>query len=128
MEINSVLHIATPVHHKLVKVKFSNEEEITSTEDHPYYVKGKGWCSFNPKQTLENYGIKTEQLNTNDVCFTNNGNKLKKVKVVQIVPFEKFIKTYNFTGIANSNNYFVNGILVNNESLEVPLNDNTQKK
>jgi len=43
-------------------------------------------------------------------------SKLKRIKVVQIMSFEKSMKTYNLTKIANSNNYFVNGILVNNES------------
>ncbi|MBN2820299.1 MAG: hypothetical protein JXP36_15085 [Bacteroidales bacterium] len=125
-EKNPVVKVAAPVHHKLVKVRFSNGEQITSTEDHPYYVKGKGWCSFNPAQTLENYGMKTKQLIAKDVCFTYEQNKLKKVKVLQIIPFEDAIKTYNLTEIVNSNNYFVNGILVNNESLDIPLNDNTK--
>lgn len=55
LEINPVLHVDAPVHHKPVKVVFNNGEEIVSTEDHPYYVKGKGWCSFNPQQTQKNY-------------------------------------------------------------------------
>ncbi|AXP80837.1 Hom end-associated Hint [Mariniflexile rhizosphaerae] len=42
MEINLVLKVDNPIHHKLVKVVFSNGEEIISTEDHPYYVKDKG--------------------------------------------------------------------------------------
>ena len=78
LETNPVLKIDAPVHYKLVKVVFSNGEEITSTEDHPYYVKGKGWCSFNPEQTLKNYGIKTGVLEASDFCFTNKGNGLKK--------------------------------------------------
>lgn len=116
LETNPVLKIDAPFHYKLVKVVFSNGEEIVSTEDHPYYVKEKGWCSFNPEQTIKNYGIETKQLEASDYCFTVKGNKLRKVKVVKLVPFEESIKTYNLTEIANSNNYFVNGVLVNNES------------
>jgi hypothetical protein len=116
LEINPVLHIDAPVNYKLIKVVFNNGEEIISTEDHPYYVKDKGWCSFNPEQTSKNYGIETKQIEVSDYCLTFKNNKLKKVKVTQIVPFEKSIKTYNLSKIANSNNYFVNGILVNNES------------
>ncbi len=81
-----------------------------------YSLTCKGWCSFNPEQTFKNYGIKTGQLNISDFCLTLKRNKIKKVEVVQILPFEESIKTYNLSRIANSNNYFVNGILVNNES------------
>ena len=116
LEINPVLHVDAPVHHKLVKVVFSNRKEIVSTEDHPYYVKGKGWCSFNPQQTQKNYNIQAEQLEVSDYCFSIKMNKLRKVKILQIEALEKSVKTYNLTKIGNSNNYFVNGILVNTES------------
>lgn len=116
LEKNPVVKVDAPIHNQLIKVVFSNGEEIISTEDHPYYVKGKGLCSFNPQQTLKNYGIKTKQLVVSNYCLTFKSNRLKKVKVTQIVSFEESIKTYNLTKIANSNNYFVNGILVNNES------------
>ena len=116
LEINLVLHVDAPFHNKLVKVVFSNGEEIVSTEDHPYYVEGKGWCSFNPQQTQKNYNIQTVQLEVSDYCFSIKRNKLKKVKVLQIESLEKSVKTYNLTKIENSDNYFVNGILVNTES------------
>jgi hypothetical protein len=116
LEMNPVLHVDALVHHELVKVVFSNGKEIISTEDHPYFVKGKGWCSFNPQQTQKNYNIQTRQLEASDFCLTIKKNKLKKVKILQIEPLEKSLKTYNLTRIGNSNNYFVNGILVNNEN------------
>ncbi len=116
LEINPVLHIDSPVHYQLVRIVFSNGEEIVSTEDHPYYVKGKGWCSFNPQQTHKNYNIQTGQLEVSDYCLTHKRNKLKKVKILQIKPREESVRTYNLTKIENSDNYFVNGILVNTES------------
>jgi len=116
LEMNPVLNVDAPFHHKLVKVVFSNGEEIVSTEDHPYYVKDKGWCSFNPLQTQKNYNIQAEQLEASDYCLTIKKNKLRKVKILQIEALEKSVKTYNLTKIENSNNYFVNGILVNTES------------
>ena len=51
-----------------------------------------------------------------DFCFSHKQKRLRKLKVMQILLFEKSIKTYNLTRIANSNNYFANDILVNNES------------
>jgi hypothetical protein len=58
----------------------------------------------------------TGQLEVSDYCFTIKRNKLKKVKILQIEPLEESVRTYNLSIIENSDNYFVNGILVNNES------------
>lgn len=128
IEKNIVLNIAAPIHNELVKIIFSNGVQVISTEDHPYYVKGKGWSSFNPELTFHNYKIKVEKIEISDLCLTTNGTKLEKVKVTQIIPMEKTIKTYNLTRIANSNSYFVNGILVNNECEDIPLNNKTRLK
>ncbi len=117
LETNPVLKINIVVHDKLVRIVFSDGQEITSTDDHPYYVKDKGWCSFNPDKTYSNYGIETGQLEISDLCLKFKNNKIKRVRVEQIVPFEKSIRTYNLTKIANSNNYFANNVLVNNESI-----------
>lgn len=115
-EINPVLEKICAVDIKLIKVIFSNNKEVISTEDHPYYVKGKGWCSFNPDLTFQKYGFKTEKMEISDFCFTPSKRMLRKVKLVQILQINKMFTTYNLSKIENSNCYFVNGILVNNES------------
>jgi hypothetical protein len=115
LEINPVLEKINALHHSLIKIVLSNNEEIISTEDHPYYVRGKGWCSFNPELTFQNCGFRTVKMEVFDFCFTIRKRRLKKVKIVQICRIEKPIMTFNLSKIANSNNYFVNGILVNNE-------------
>lgn len=60
--------------------------------------------------------MEVAQLEESNFCLKFKRDKVKRVKILQIVQFEETIKTYNLTKIANSNNYFVNGILVNNES------------
>lgn len=115
-EKNMVLKIDSPFHMKFVKIHFSNGEEVISTKDHPYFVKGKGWCSFDPALTFKNYGLIVGKLETKDICLYYKRGKLMRTKILKIVEFESLTKTYNLSKIANSNNYFVNGILVNNES------------
>jgi RHS repeat-associated protein len=117
LESNPVHHIDSLVNHKLIKTVFDDGKELISTEDHPYYVDKKGWCSFNPQLTIKNYGIDTGQLEVSDFCFIFKASELNKVKVIQIMQLEKSIMTYNLTKIANSNNYFVNGVLVHNGSI-----------
>jgi len=116
LEVNIVQHIEDPIHHRLIKIAFRNGNNIISTEDHPYYVKGKGWCSFNPEQTQKAYGIVTQKLEISDFCVSISGNRLKKIKIIEIIQYEESIRTYNLTKISNSSNYFANGVLVHNES------------
>lgn len=62
------------------------------------------------------YDLETEKLEVSDYCFTIKKNKLWRVQIIEIIQYEESIKTYNLSKISNSNNYFVNGILVHNES------------
>lgn len=44
-------------HENLAEVMFEGQIRVKSTNDHPYFVSGKGWCSINPQQTFKNYNI-----------------------------------------------------------------------
>ncbi|XP_061178947.1 HMG box-containing protein 1-like [Saccostrea echinata] len=39
------------------------------TEDHPFFVKDKGWSSCNPLLTHDNFGIPSNVLEENDLCL-----------------------------------------------------------
>jgi len=116
LESNIVIYKINAVDINLIKVIFSNNEEVISTENHPYYVKGKGWCSFNPEMTYQSFGFKVGKIEISDICLTPTKKRLRNVKIIQINKVDRTVKTYNLSKIANSNNYFVNGILVNNEN------------
>jgi hypothetical protein len=113
-EVNPILEIEEAQENKLIEIVFENYIIIVSTEDHPYYIKGKGLCSFNPELTFKKFGIKTNKLEVFDYGFVVKNNKVKKMKIIQINKINKPTKTYNILKIANSNNYFINGILINN--------------
>jgi len=49
-----VKEIVSVIHTSLVELIFDHDT-ITSTLDHPYFIKGKGWCSFKPIATNANY-------------------------------------------------------------------------
>jgi len=55
-------------------------------------------------------------MEVSDFCFMVKNKRLKKVRIIRINRNDKHTKTYNLSEIANSDNYFVNGILVNSES------------
>ncbi|XP_031558912.1 HMG box-containing protein 1-like isoform X2 [Actinia tenebrosa] len=50
--------------------------------DHPFFVKYKGWCSFNPDRTLTKYGILCQNLTPNDVCLpSSHPDVMKAIRI-----------------------------------------------
>lgn len=106
------------VHNDMVKIVFSDMTENINTSDHPYLVKGKGWCSFKPQETLDKYKINASRLQTGDTCFKYTGNNLKEVYVKSITENNGNTMTYNISSLKRNNSYFANGVLVSDEKPE----------
>ncbi|MFD0963831.1 DUF6443 domain-containing protein [Pseudofulvibacter geojedonensis] len=116
IEISKVLRIDTPIHSNLVKVGFSDNTINNNTQDHPYYVKNKGWASVNPELTYKNYGFKVNKLDIGDICFKLiNKNELIEIKVVNFTINKLQQKTFNLSDVEKNNNFFANGVLVHNK-------------
>jgi len=116
VQSKKVLKIDTPVHDNLVQIEFDNSIQNINTTDHPYMVKGKGWCSFDPLKTKENYGIEVGQLKENDICFLlKSTNEMSEVKIINIQMTDRMETTYNLSEVEGNHNFFANGILVHNK-------------
>jgi len=115
VQTDTVYAIDSVIHNNLIELVLQNEVVITSTTDHPYYVQGKGWCSFDAKSTMTNYGIKTQELKWNDYCYVYFNSHLIRTKIHSIRRIKETRMTYNISGLKNNSNYFANGILVSNE-------------
>lgn len=109
------------IHDNIIEIELENGKQIQNTSDHPYYVFGKGICSFDPQSTLINYGIEAKQLQSGDECYSYVSGEILLVKILNIKKLTGTFITYNISEISNNNNYFVNGILVNNEKVKIPL-------
>lgn len=103
------------IHTDMIHIKFNDSTINYNTSDHPYFVKGKGWCSFKPEETMNKYGINTKQLQIGDVCFKYKNNLLTEVKIEMITEQPGAVMTYNISRLAKNKNYFANRILVSNE-------------
>ncbi len=86
-----------------------------NTTVHPYYVKRKGWCSYSPDKTFDKYNLKVNKLKNGDTCYLNENGKLIEIVITSIENIRNLQKCYNFTKVANNNNFFANGILVHNK-------------
>jgi len=52
---DKVVGIKTPIHNDFVKISVDGKDDIICTHDHPFLVKDKGWSSYNPQKTMDNY-------------------------------------------------------------------------
>ena len=67
-------------------------EKITTTTEHPFYVKGKGW-------------VRAKNLLDTDILVCYNDNE-QKIGSVQIEYAENAVQTYNFE-VEGNHNYYV---------------------
>jgi hypothetical protein len=109
------------LHDNIIEINLERGIKIKNTADHPYYVFGKGICSFDPQKTYREYGIEAQQLQVNDSCFFYSAGHLVLIQIVGIETLVGSFMTYNISEIKNNNTYFVNGVLVNNEKEKLAL-------
>jgi len=48
----------------------SHQVEMESGAEHPYFVFGRGWASWNPAKSLAKYGLTCQRLQVGDVCVS----------------------------------------------------------
>ncbi|XP_060849073.1 uncharacterized protein DDB_G0275275 [Rhopalosiphum padi] len=48
----------------------SQQVEMESGAEHPYFVFGRGWASWSPAKTLAKYGLTCQRLQVGDVCVS----------------------------------------------------------
>ena len=87
---------------KKYHVTTENGTVINTTENHPFYVEGKGWCA-------------AAELEDGDVLRTQDG-ETETVESVQIENLDEAVKVYNLE-IEDSHTYYVSAdeVLVHNE-------------
>jgi len=113
MEIKKVVSTRQPLHSDLVKYRFDNSLEVTSTHDHPFYVNGLDLASYKPSLTNERYNLDKEvkQIQVGDVVHSTD-SEAKIVSILELPEVET--QTYIIT-VEDNHNFYANGILVHNK-------------
>ncbi len=126
IENKVVLKVDSPIRTKFIEITFENDTVIKSTWDHPYFVKNKGWASYDIELTKLNYNFDVEFLRVGDVCMIfDNKKELKEVVIKSISEFEGKRTTYNLSRVQSNNNFFVDGVLVHNKFIKSSGSDGT---
>ena len=114
VEEREVTEVNSPIHDDLVKYILSDDTEIISTFDHPFYVNGLKLASYRPKWTNERYDISLE------VTQINIGDKLAKpnreiLEIVSITELERINTQTYIISVDGNRNFYANGVLVHNK-------------
>lgn len=115
IENQIVIETISVIHYNFIEISFSNGIVNTSTLDHPYYVVGKGWCSYKPEETSKKYNITVNKLEVGDLCYYYDGNKIIDIKILSFKEIHKRQTSYNLSKVKSNKNFFANGILVHNK-------------
>ena len=83
----------------VIRLTLDNENVITTTEEHPFYVVDAGW-------------VKAGELQPLDVCLKEDG-KESLISSVEIL--EENHEVFNLLSVSENHNFFANGILVHNK-------------
>jgi intein/homing endonuclease len=103
------------MHNDLVKYHFSNQTDIVSTHDHPFYVDGLELASLRPDLTNERYNIGKEvrKIKVGDLVYLPSNGSRTAISEIEVLP-EEDTQTYIIT-VEDNHNFYANNILVHNK-------------
>lgn len=118
---SEITNIDSFFHDNLTELFFS-DDTITCTNDHPFYIENKGWCSLVPQKTMNNYSNYSiiKQLEVGDLFIYKNDNNIVTKKLIgyNFKKSESGEMTFTITSLKHGNTYFVNGLLTGVENLK----------
>lgn len=113
LESGVVGKLIRPATDCFVRIKLSDSSEIESTLEHPYFIRTKGWCSFEPELSKTLHNMNVSKIEVGDLMMHYD----KTWVTVESIISETRTQTqtvYNFE-VKGNNNYFANGLLVHNK-------------
>lgn len=130
-----VLKTFSTEHAGFVKMKFDSlwrngvqvypATSIIVSQDHPIWVKDKGWCSTQPEMTQRILMLKeVKKIAPGDICYTNkDGSKEGYAGIATLASIEKIkdiVRAYTIVKLENDLDCFIaNGIVVGTEAMSM---------
>ena len=108
-----VLEVEKPIHYHMYTLTFSDGSVLKTTNEHPIYVKNKGWSSISPEITWETHHLIVNKLEVGDKIVKVNGTVV--LMNISYKEYPEGIQTYNLKTILHHHNYYADGVLVHNK-------------
>jgi hypothetical protein len=107
-------------HTNLINYIFQNGDSIISTQDHPFLINDKGWCSLHPDKSSIYQGFehikKIEIGDSFNMIAQDGGHTLNKL--IKIEYLKGIQETYTISKLSLGNNFIANGFIVGIEDLK----------
>ena len=111
-EVGIVDELIRPMSSNIISIE-SDIDSIECTADHPFFVIGKGWCSYDVVLTELNHKIRVNKLEEGDMVL-NSSNETVIINTISPINVLVPIQTYNLS-IDGNHTYYANDILVHNK-------------
>lgn len=118
VENDIVEKVDSAICNNFVKIFFDDLTMNVNTDDHLYYVKGKGWCSANPELTFRKYKVRAGSLKPGDDCYKILNGRLVNVKISTIQRIPGRQTGFSIVKLNKNSSFFANGKLVSIEEVE----------
>lgn len=118
-ECGIVKELIRPSKSNIISVTLDNYNTIECSEEHPFFVINKGWCSYKPDLTELEVG----ELSVEDVLVSETEGVYFYVRSINKLDLG-IQQLYNFS-VEGNHNYYADGILVHNKAPKSPKNTNT---
>lgn len=110
--VSTVTKLDQPVRDHMCKIKFTNEESLKLTDEHPLFTQD-GWKAINPKNTFKEVpDLPVTELKKGDKVVKSDGTK---AEVESFACWSEKIQTYNLILDGGVNTYFADGFLAHNK-------------
>lgn len=124
-KIACVEQVEAAIHQNLVTYTFKSGLQISSTQDHPFWIEGKGWASLNPGKSSQYLGFDgIQKIEVGDLfASTDSMDTLIAIDYLQEAQI-----TYTISRLSEGNNFIANGKIVGVERLEIKQAQKNQRK
>lgn len=115
VEVDIVNNVTKFPKKKIIKMILQNDIEIEFTEEHPFWVVGKGWSVFNKNKNKNISNLKLSKLEVGDIVLMYSENQLNEIQIIKLYDTKVIKDVYNLHDVDNNSNFFANKILVHNK-------------
>lgn len=116
LEEDSVKFITKFKGKKIIKMILADGKEFKFTEDHPFWIVGKGWSVFNTKSAKNKLTFYVNELKNKDYVLVYVRGKLIPVQIIKLFDTKKNEDVYNLDNVEKNNTFFANKTLVHNRA------------
>ena len=112
IKYNKVNAVYSKEVNQIVEYRFDNGETLKCTIDHPIYIDGKGWSSYDEIVSNKMYSLeqKVSTIQIGDVVKLHNGT----TSIAEMNLIDENTIVYNLQDIEGNHNFFANNVLVHN--------------